>query len=658
MPAMATRMKQKEEIQRSKKSAAFPPGSVITAACGLAVILALTSHPGLAARHTTEKPSPNPATLAAGLHHVLDAFDYKGVTLDDGALRRQFDEVRDFYLRIPNDDLLKGFRKRAALPAPGVNLGGWYTADIGNIFGQILSGLSRMHRATGDPACLAKVNTLVSEWGKCIGQDGYPFFSTNPSGAAYTYDKLVGGLVDAFLYCGNRDAAGYLSRITDWAEKNINRVRDYANADGAGAPRAGWSEWYTLGENLYRAYLATGETRYRDFAAVWEYGDYWGIYAADGDIFAPRKDGRATKAYHAYSHVNTLSSAGAAYEVTGETRYLTTLKNAYSYLQAQQCFATGGFGPDEILAPHGELLSRLRGTHNTVETQCSSWAGFKVSRYLMMFTGDARYGDWIERLLLNCIGASLPNAADGRVFYYADYNPSGAKKVLYDSGWSCCSGSRPMAVAAYHDLIYFHNAADLFVNLYAPSSVEWNGVRLMQRTRFPEEPTAEFTVDVPDGRERGGGAPQASGGAAPAAARLFALNLRAPSWLTGPMTIEINGKRITAKVNDKHWVTMRRAWHDGDKVVVTLPMAFRVEAFDVKGYPAAICYGPVVMAVRSPSGNPAAAIDLKQLALDMLPSVGEPLTFHLRTDANILLRPFYAFKENEPYFLYLDPSAK
>ena len=29
-------------------------------------------------------------------------------------------------------------------------------------------------------------------------------------------------------------------------------------------------EWYTLTENLYRAYLVTGNQRYRDFGAVWE----------------------------------------------------------------------------------------------------------------------------------------------------------------------------------------------------------------------------------------------------------------------------------------------------------------------------------------------------------------------------------------------------
>ena len=101
------------------------------------------------------------------------------------------------------------------------------------------------------------------------------------------------------------------------------------------------TEWYTLSENLYRAYLATGDTVYRDFAEVWEYHEYWDIYARKADLFAPRPSGQRNDDYHAYSHVNTLGGAGAAYLVKGDPRYLDILVNAYDSLQANQVFATG-----------------------------------------------------------------------------------------------------------------------------------------------------------------------------------------------------------------------------------------------------------------------------------------------------------------------------
>ena len=104
-----------------------------------------------------------------------------------------------------------------------------------------------------------------------------------------------------------RRRCDHLSRITDWAIKNLDRSQ--ALPDG--------SEWYTLSENLYRAYLVTGDEKYRDFAKVWEYPEYWDIYARKADLFG-RASGKHTDAYHAYSHVNTLGGAGAAYLVTGE----------------------------------------------------------------------------------------------------------------------------------------------------------------------------------------------------------------------------------------------------------------------------------------------------------------------------------------------------
>jgi len=67
-------------------------------------------------------------------------------------------------------------------------------------------------------------------------------------------------------------------------------------------------------------------------------------------------------------------------------------------------------------------------------------------------------------------------------------------------------------------------------------------------------------------------------------------------------------------------------------------------------------YGPVVLAARAPA-NPSGEIDFEHLDRVLLPSPGEPLTYHLASDSSVLFRPFYAFKEGEHYFVYLDPNA-
>jgi acetyl esterase/lipase len=156
---------------------------------------------------------------------IIKPFDYTGLTLHAGPLKRQVDEVRRFYLAIPDDDLLKGFRRRAGHPAPGRDLGGWYSSETFLVFGQIVSGLARLYAGTGDTACRDKANRLIREWANCIEPDGYFYASRNPNAPHYIYDKLLWGLLDAQAYCGNKAALAHLELITDWAIQNLDRKR-------------------------------------------------------------------------------------------------------------------------------------------------------------------------------------------------------------------------------------------------------------------------------------------------------------------------------------------------------------------------------------------------------------------------------------------------
>jgi DUF1680 family protein len=574
------------------------------------------------------------APVEAKRQDKLEVFDYHGVTVDGGHLRAQLDEVREYYLRIPNDDLLKGFRERAGLPAPGMKLGGWYSADDYNHFGQFVSGLARLYAATSDPACREKVDALVEEWGKCIGSDGYFFYSRKPSSPHYSYDKMVGGLLDAHLYCGNAQALGLLGRITDWAVKNLERSRRTADTD---------TEWYTLSENLYRAYLATGEAKYRDFAEVWEYPEYWDIYLRNADIFAPRPSGQRSDFFHAYSHVNTLGGAGAAYWVKGDGRYLEILKNAYEYLAANQLFATGGYGPDEQLVSRDEMLDWMATTVESFETQCGTWAAFKLAKHLIRATGDAKYGDWVERLAINGIGASIPMTADGGVFYYSDYNIHGGVKVNVDFHWSCCAGSRPQTVADQCDLAYFKGPDTLCVNLFTPSTVQWSvkglPVTVRQVTRFPQEQATELSVHLQHAAE-------------------FAIAIRTPQWLSGPLTVRVNGEPAKVATDAGHWTTIRRQWRDGDRLGVGLPMRLWASPLiPGRPYPTAILFGPVVLAARAPNARFVKKIDLEHLEQTLARVSGEVLTWRVTAEPAVLLRPFESYKEGENYFLYLDPTA-
>jgi len=55
---------------------------------------------------------------------------------------------------------------------------------------------------------------------------------------------------------------------------------------------------------------------------------------------------------------------------------------------------------------------------------CSACARSKRS-------GMARYGDWMERLVYNGIGAALPMGPNGQTFYYSDYRLGGGRKIYH-----------------------------------------------------------------------------------------------------------------------------------------------------------------------------------------------------------------------------------
>ncbi|MEW6252851.1 MAG: beta-L-arabinofuranosidase domain-containing protein, partial [Planctomycetota bacterium] len=550
--------------------------------------------------------------------------------------------------------------RRAGRPAHGVELGGWYSRDNGNIFGQVLSALARAYAVTEDDALRDKVAALVGEWGRCLGPDGYGFYA-QPTGVVYTFDKLVGGLVDTYLYAAVDEARPLLARFVDWGIRNLDRTRLYANADGEGAANVAGAEWYTLPENLYRAFLATGDQKYRDFAEIWEYPEFWNQIAAGADIFAPRPDGR-TPTYHAYSHANSFSSAAAAYLVTHDRRYLDVLRAAFDFLW-KQTFATGGYGPRELLLPPARLPAMLAESKYHYETQCGTWAAFKLCKYLLQFTGDARCGDWIERLLYNAVLASLPITDDGRVFYYSSYQLDGGFKEHYDDGWACCAGTYPLVSTDLHDLIYLRPAAEgdggLYVNLYVPATVDWQSgdtfVSLAQHTRFPEDDTVDFSIFA-------------------ARAVRFALRLRVPGWLAGPLRVEINGEPwpadaalrtvSSAPADAQRWLTIDRKWTSADTLSVQFPQRLAAQpllpdkplgdpSLPPPGNPAALTRGPVVLAIRAPEAPPHGRIHLADLDHELLPADAEPLTYHVRNEPELLVRPFYAFRAKEPYFMYL-----
>ena len=93
----------------------------------------------------------SPAGRRTSEPHALETFDYLNVRLLPSRWQQQVEVARTFFHEhVSIDDVLQGFRAAANLQAPGRPLGGWCGKDSNNVFGQWLSGLTRLARVTGD----------------------------------------------------------------------------------------------------------------------------------------------------------------------------------------------------------------------------------------------------------------------------------------------------------------------------------------------------------------------------------------------------------------------------------------------------------------------------------------------------------------------------
>src|SRR5579871_5886277 len=392
------------------------------------------------------------AAAGTGKTDHLVQFGYGQVRFAPGPLERQLEENREVLLNLSEDSLLRPYRLREGLPAPGQDLGGWYDTDAfapGFTYGQWMSALARYYAATGDVKCLEKVNRMVRGLATTIHPEGR--FYLNNRFPAYIYDKLVCGLIDAHMFANDPQAIPVLNRATDAVAKHLppkamphwEKPVDH----GEDFTEHAWDESYTMPENQFLAYQRTGDPRYLELAKRFLFNEEYFDPLARGENVLPGR--------HAYSHVNSLSSAAQAYLVLGDPKYLQTIRNGFDFVQ-QQSFATGGWGPDEhfVVPGSGKLGESLETTHSSFETPCGAYAHFKLTRYLLRITKNPRYGDSMERVMYNTALGAKPILSDGSTFYYSDYTFQ-ARKVFHWDKWPCCSGTLPQIAADYRISAYF-----------------------------------------------------------------------------------------------------------------------------------------------------------------------------------------------------------
>jgi DUF1680 family protein len=506
-------------------------------------------------------------------------FPLSQVRLGPGAFKDAVERNRRYMMSLDPDRLLHMFRVTAGLPSTAEPLGGWeqpVNELRGHFTGHYLSACAMLHATLGDAEVKALGELLVAELARCQSALGGGYLSAFPEeffdrlrrgdnvwAPFYTLHKIMAGLLDMHVLCGNEQALAVLKAMAGW-------TRRYAMPLGeAHMARVLEREYGGMNEVLYNLGAVTGDGSYFELARQFDHER----------VFAPLALGRdELKGLHANTTIPKVIGAARRYELLGERRYRDVAEYFWRTVALRRSYCTGGTSNEEgWRSEPGRLAAELSGY---TQECCCTYNMLKLTRHVFGWTADPGCFDYYERALFNGIlGTQHP--ADGMTIYYVPL-ASGYWKLFgrpLEAFW-CCTGSGLESFAKLQDSVYFHDEAGLFVNLFVPTTLDWRerGVTVVQETRFPEEETTRLVVRTKE--------PQR-----------FALRVRVPSWARGG-SARLNGRPLEAFASAGSYFVVDRVFRDGDRLDMTLPMALGACPMPDDASLVAALHGPIVLAGR------------------------------------------------------------
>lgn len=536
------------------------------------------------------------------------------VRLTGGPLKHAQDLDAKYLLELEPDRMLAGYRIRAGLEPKAKGYGGWDSVEgkqlTGHIAGHYLSAVSLMYAATGDPRFKERADYLVQEL-KAVqdkrgngylgaitdnkGKDGETIFEEVSRGDIrsggfdlngmwspwYTLHKMYAGLRDAYRFTGNRTALEVELKFAAWADGILARMSD------AQIQHMLNTEFGGMNEVFGDLYADTGDRRWLDLSYKFE-------HHAFTDPLKRHQDDLAGK--HGNTQVPKMLGSLVRFAYTGDPGDGFAASFFWDCVVQHHSYATGGHGKDEYFGEPDKLNDRVDG--RTCET-CNVYNMLKLTRRLFALRPDAEYADFEERALFNHILASI-DPEDGRTCYMVPVG-RGVQHEYQDmfQSFTCCVGTGMESHALHGDGIYYQSGDTFWVNLYTPSTADWQeaGVKIAVETDLPEGESATLKLTVGSPRE-------------------FTLALRRPFWVDDGFSVKVNGEPVAPKLlaaprteasgrrrgapvpalKVSSYVLLKRTWKTGDEVAIAMPKTLRLEPLPDNPRRVAILWGPLVLA--------------------------------------------------------------
>lgn len=534
---------------------------------------------------------------------MLKPAEKGSVKILPGVFRERMDVNRRYLLELDTNCLLQNFYLEAGIILPGLQVvdnpetanlhWGWEAPTCqlrGHFLGHWISAAAKLIAADGEPELRVKLDNIVSELERCQELNGGEWVGSIPEkyftrliknqyiwSPQYVMHKTIAGLSDAYIYAGNTQALDILSHLSDWyitwtekaAETNPHAV--YAGEE-AGMLEV-WAQLYQL----------TKDEKYLTLAKRY----------ADAGLFRKLKEGKDSLTNcHANASIPFTHGAAKMYEITGDSDWLEVIKLFWKAAVTDRgMFSTTGMNAGEFWVPP-HMQGHFLGSSD--QEFCTVYNMVRTASYLLKYTGEAQYADYIERALYNGFLAQQ-NAQTGMPAYFLPLGAGSRKKwgTKTRDFW-CCHGTMVQAQTLYPELVWFTDGDKITAAQYIPSefTAEMNGanVTVSQTTGMKYYNDQAFFDEKDDG--------QMSRWLLKFSVKCdkpvrFTLSLRVPEWAKG-VELEVNGKNTAAPVKDG-WLDLTSDWQN-DSVQVFFPSELRAETLPDMPELMSVVDGPIVLA--------------------------------------------------------------
>jgi DUF1680 family protein len=514
-----------------------------------------------------------------------------------GLFQQRFELNRNYLMKLSNDNLLRNFYLEAGLwssaSQPEQIHWGWESPTCqvrGHFLGHWLSGAARSFAATGDSELKAKADRIVAELGRCQKENGGEWAGSVPAqylnwiargktawAPHYTLHKTIMGLYDMFAYGGNQQALDILTNFARWFYRWSEQFSREQMDDILDWETGGMLEVWA---NLY------GVTRQPEHLELLQRYERRRLF----DRLLRGEDALTNR--HANTTIPEAQGMARTYEVTGDARYRQAVEAYWDFAVTRRgTFCTGGQNAGEIWTPPFAFSTRL-GDKN--QEHCTVYNMIRLADYLLRWTGDAAYSDYIERNLYNGVLAQQ-HPRTGMITYFLPLAPGSQKKwgSETDDFW-CCHGSLVQAHTLYPELAFYQDSQGLLVSQYIPSQLSWARPEGKVSVAFDPEINPINAV-LPDNVAHRPQRWMINLVIKCAQPQEFTLKLRLPGWLADKAVFQLNGQDVPVASGPSSYVTIRRTWQD-DSLRLELPKALWTDPIPDAPDMVAFMDGPVVLA--------------------------------------------------------------